>query len=109
MKKRRWATRILTAPLALLVLLPSLALPALERADVSHETSVTSPHDPASCPQAHDHLLCTQIGGSLAAPAVDVSRATPPDRFGPIEAFHHRAPPATVLRTGPPSRAPPTA
>lgn len=47
----------------------SLAVPVLERADLAAETVFEGQHDPATCPTAHDHTICAQVGANLAAPA----------------------------------------
>ncbi|MDG2239372.1 MAG: hypothetical protein P8L30_04170 [Longimicrobiales bacterium] len=50
---------------ALLVIL-SVAVPALERDEFAAETVVESEHAPGTCPTAHDHTVCTQVGANLS-------------------------------------------
>ena len=38
-------------------------------ADLAAETVFEGQHDPATCPTAHDHTICAQVGANLAAPA----------------------------------------
>jgi hypothetical protein len=101
--------RIVSTVLATLMLTLSVAVPLMERADVTGTLAVESRHDPSTCPHGHDHRLCTQIGANF-------SFAT--------SVYHHRVAPV-LLRTstpvapatrafepfqeGPPSRAPPLA
>ena len=58
-----------TGPLAALMLTLSIAVPLVERADFVHETVVESHHDPAQCPSAHNHTVCTQVSANQVAPA----------------------------------------
>jgi len=95
--------------LTALLLLLSVAVPALERAEFAHEPAVESEHNPAHCPTAHDHTVCTQVGANLSAVAtptlVDHSQAVVRVN-APTEApvsVH------SVFADGYPSRAPPTA
>ncbi len=62
-----------TAPLAALMLTLSVAVPLVERADLSHAPAVESEHQPDSCPKPHDHSVCMQLRASHAAPAGRVS------------------------------------
>ena len=95
--------------LSALLLTLSVAVPALERAEFAHEPAIESEHDPAHCPPAHDHTVCTQVGANLSlAPAPtlvdhtqEVLSVTPP-----IEA---PASVHSVFAYGYPSRAPPSA
>ena len=45
----------------------SVAIPILERAEISAEPVAESEHNPATCPPAHDHTLCTQVSTQLLA------------------------------------------
>jgi len=53
----------------MLMLTLSLAAPLLERSELFAETVFESQHDPATCPTAHDHRICAQVGANLAAPS----------------------------------------
>ena len=55
--------------LSALLLTLSIAVPALERAEFAHEPAIESEHDPAHCPPAHDHTVCTQVGANLSLAA----------------------------------------
>lgn len=55
--------------LAALMLSLSVAVPVLERADLVHAPVAESQHAPGSCPSAHDHTVCTQVGANLSATA----------------------------------------
>ena len=54
---------------SLLMLTLSLAVPVLERSELVAEPVFESQHDPATCPTAHDHTICTQMGANLSAPS----------------------------------------
>ena len=47
----------------------SLAVPVLERSELVDGPVAESEHDPATCPTAHDHRICTQVGANLSAPS----------------------------------------
>jgi hypothetical protein len=68
--KRRNRT-VVAAPLASLLLTLSVAVPIVERADLTHAPVVESEHQPGSCPAPHDHTVCTQVGANHAAPRED--------------------------------------
>jgi hypothetical protein len=101
--------RIVSSGLALLLLSLSVAVPLMERADVTGVLAAESGHHASTCPHGHDHRICTQMGANLSVAS---------------DAYHHRAA-AVVVRTtsssipasrapepfqeGPPSRAPPLA
>ena len=48
----------------------SLAIPVLERSELFNGPVFEVEHDPAECPTAHDHRICTQVGGNLSAPSM---------------------------------------
>ena len=95
--------------ISLLMLAVSLAIPALERSELANGPVFESEHDPAECPTAHDHRICTQVGGNLSAPSMVqehrlafkiVSVATPTEATrrvssGFAEGHPARAPPLT--------------
>ena len=93
--------------LATLVIASGALVPALERADVVHETVVESQHAPGECPQSHDHTVCTQVGANSAAPASPTVR----EHFPPVRSVrpvtsHGIWTPVLEQRDNP-SRAPP--
>lgn len=104
----RSLARVLSGPLAALMLVMSVAAPAYERADLGHELAIESEHDPATCPPAHDHAICvlaSALQGVAAptheAPAVVTarSRVLPPAapetaRSGVGVLPHPRGPPS---------------
>lgn len=101
------ARTFVSAGTALLMLSLSIAVPLLERADVVTAPVAESEHNPATCPPAHDHTVCTQVGSNLAAPApahehrltrVVLQTATPSDAVPAT---------ATAFPEGHPTRAPP--
>ena len=95
--------------LSALLLTLSIAVPALERAEFVHESAIESEHDPAHCPPAHDHTVCTQVGANLsltAAPTL-IDHTQEIDAVAvPVEA---PASVHSVFAYGHPSRAPPLA
>jgi hypothetical protein len=58
--------RVVGAPLATLLLALSVAVPVLERIDLSLEPVAESAHDPGACTPSHDHTVCTQVGANVA-------------------------------------------
>lgn len=58
--------RVPGALLATLTLVLSVAVPLMERADLSLEPVAESAHDPATCAPSHDHTICTQVGANVA-------------------------------------------
>lgn len=87
----------------------SVAVPMLERADVSKQTAIEHHHDPSTCPRGHDHTVCTQAGANLALAA-----ARPAPDAGPaLTHVEMRVAQVVALARayadGPPSRAPPAA
>jgi hypothetical protein len=98
-----------SAGLALLMLTLSVAVPVLERADITTGPVAESEHNPATCPPPHDHTVCTTVTSNLAAPApshegdfaqVVLHEATPDDAASAVPA---------PFPEGHPSRAPPRA
>ena len=70
MKRRRdRARKGVSVGISLLILTLSVAVPVLERADLVDEPVAESEHNPATCPTAHDHTVCTQVGANLSAPS----------------------------------------
>ena len=105
--KTDFTRRCVATILATVMLSLSIALPIMERGDVSGRSAVESSHDPSRCGHGHDHRICTQVGANfslttsgyesrLAHVAIRVARPSEP----------HSAPFRTFLE-GPPSRAPP--
>jgi hypothetical protein len=65
---KRFMGRALAAPLALLMLALSVALPLIERADIPTATAAESEHDQDRCPRPHDHTVCSQVRANHLAP-----------------------------------------
>lgn len=85
----------------------SVAVPMLERADIVTAPIAESEHNPATCPPAHDHTVCTQVGSNLAAPTPAPQRRVAEvvaDAESPREA---ESAVTTAFYDGHPSRAPP--
>lgn len=95
--------------ISLLMLMLSVAVPLLERADLSHETVVESEHNPLRCPPAHDHTVCTQASANHTLPGSrqSVCFATSVFAEGPQPTLSVAA--TRILPEGHPSRAPPLA
>ena len=103
------APKIASIGLSLLMLAMSLAGPVMERSEIVGGPVAESEHDPATCPTAHDHRICTQVGTNLPAASrvqdhriayAGISMATRPDTPMGISA---------AISEGHPSRAPPLA
>ncbi len=70
MKRRHdGARKGFSVGISLLIFTLSVAVPVLERADLVDEPVAESEHNPATCPTAHDHTVCTQVGANLSAPS----------------------------------------
>jgi hypothetical protein len=100
--------RIRRAAISAVWLALSVATPLVERADYAHAAAIEGQQHSESCPRAHDHTICAQVGGNLSLPAVlsAVSLASPVLRFRLT-----RRPGAAdprILTYGHPTRAPPT-
>lgn len=52
--------------MATLTLALSVAVPLLERADLSLDPVAESAHEPGTCAKGHDHTICTQVGANVA-------------------------------------------
>jgi len=94
--------------LTALLLVMSVAVPMLERSELGHETAIESEHDPAHCPPAHDHTVCTQVSSNLAAPAAPAYAPEAGTAFvwaAPITAPRSVR---SAFAEGHPTRAPPT-
>ena len=95
--------------ISLLMLLMSLAVPILERSEIVVGPVAESEHDPATCPTAHDHRICTQVGANLSAVSTDHEH-----RLAYAGVFASARPEAPIgtsltISEGHPSRAPPQA
>jgi hypothetical protein len=79
--------RVFGTLLATLMLALSVAVPLLERADLSLDPVAESAHEPGTCARAHDHTICTQVSANVALttgplhprPPADVSAVLPAD------------------------------
>ena len=69
---RLFRTSVAT-PLAVAMLALSVAVPVLEVADLTHAPVVESEHAPDTCPPAHDHTVCTQVGANHSAAGSDAA------------------------------------
>ena len=104
---RRRTRGSLSAATGAVLLTVGLAIPALDRLDLSTGPGVEGEHHAATCRPAHDHTVCTQIGGGLWAPAMapQQARSQIVERYAlPVDggAAHSR-----TLERGHPTRAPP--
>lgn len=104
---RRTAWRVLAGPLAAVMLGLGIVVPLLE-VEQTAPVVIESPHAPGSCPSAHDHTICTQVGANHDVPSPPPGGGREPiTRWHP--AFHAQAvPSATSFVALPRSRAPPT-
>lgn len=99
--------RILGPVLAAVLCITWLAGPVLD-SDLPPTTPIVeTEHHPATCPPAHDHTICTQLGANQWAPSRPTFR--PPDRplLGIAPASGIASPAFAVPRTSQRSRAPP--
>jgi len=97
----------LAAWISLLMLVMSVAMPVLERADFVGETVVESPHDPGECPSGHDHTVCTQVNANLSASTEGHGREIETTVVRVTLPTHTPDGRSSVFEVGHPSRAPP--
>lgn len=109
MKERGRAHKGVSIGITALMLLMSVAIPLLERAEVVNEPVAESEHNPATCPTQHDHTVCTQVGANASAPSHDSAQRS--DHTVVVVATPTQAPTvaSATFAEGHPSRAPPLA
>jgi hypothetical protein len=99
--------KLISAPVALVLLTLGVAAPAMERADLSRAPVMESEHEPGSCPAPHDHRICTQVSANhAAAGAVRRDASGHAVRVVRSSERRHHAPDARSVRSTP-ARAPP--
>ena len=91
----------------MLMLCLSVAVPFMERAELVHEPVAESEHNPATCPPAHDHTVCTQVSANLAVASVSQERTLPKGTLLRVLYAERAAMPPAGLTDGNRSRAPP--
>jgi len=97
----------LAVGISLFMLVMSVAVPVLERAELFNEPVAESAHDPGECPTGHDHTICTQVGANLSAPAEGHSRGLATSVVRVALPTHALAGRSSLFEVGHPSRAPP--
>lgn len=98
-----------SALLSALLLVLSVAVPLLERADFLHEERWESHHDPEECVPAHDHTICTQVRANLWIPTSRTVGTHFTPRMGQTVAVTGVGRTQSPLPEGNPTRAPPAA
>lgn len=101
--------RGLAIALTALTIVLGVAVPAVDRAELSPSPIVESEHAPGECVRGHDHLICNQVGANHATTVVQQEA---PGARPFIIALGHQwsaTPPQRTLPEGHPSRAPPAA
>ena len=93
--------------ISLLMLAVSLAIPVLERSELVNRPVLESEHDPATCPTAHDHRICTQVGGNLSAPSKAQAHRLAPAIVPVATPTEIPARTSAAFSDGHPTRAPP--
>jgi len=95
--------------LSAVMLVTSMSVPLLERADVVGEPVVESEHNPSTCPPAHDHTVCTQVVANLAAPSAGQEKQQQDVVIRHLRPSEVDVVVYSVISEGHPSRAPPLA
>ncbi len=93
--------------IALLMLAVSLAIPLLERSELVGQPVLETEHDPAACPTAHQHRICTQVGGNLPAPSTIQEHRLAPAIVPVATPTEIPARVSAAFSDGHPARAPP--
>jgi hypothetical protein len=100
--------RALAAPLWVLMMLPSVSIPILDRAQVGQTLAVERPASgPASHPRGHDHRLCTQVRANPPVPTVATAHRQADEVIRVPVVVSRRIPFLRALRSTCRSRAPP--
>ena len=108
-RSRDIARRTLSLGLAALMLSLSVAIPVLERGELSGTLGIESSHDANRCGHVHDHRICTQLSANLSLASVSYDYVPlqvtlrAPRPYAPSSTHHD------TFFEGPPSRAPPLA
>ena len=98
---------LVSTTLTALVVVLGVAVPLLERADLTSDAVLESEHHASTCPPRHDHTVCTQFGVNLPLAseparipqAMSIRAILLPDEYGvrhygvSVEANRSRAPP----------------
>jgi hypothetical protein len=93
--------------ISVLMLGLTVAVPMLERGELADRPVAESSHAPGTCPTAHDHTVCTQVGANASAPS-----DAPEQRVTPVLLASWTPDSAPLVREstfgdGHPTRAPP--
>lgn len=99
--------RFVSMGVVTLMLAVSVAVPLMERDELVPEPVAESEHNPATCPPAHDHRVCTQVSANLAVASVSQERTLPKGAVLQLAPVGQAAVPPAGLSDGNRSRAPP--
>lgn len=92
-----------------LTLVPSVAVPLMERGALNGGSAMESHHDPARCPHGHDHRICTQVTSNVSVAAATQEHPQPQVLLAAAPRIIDRPTVARTFLGGPRSRAPPLA
>jgi hypothetical protein len=81
----------------------------MERGGFTSHPTVEREHDPATCPQSHDHRICAQIGANLSLNAPTHDHLVAPAVVGASRGRDMRSSTDRPQLEAPPARAPPLA
>jgi hypothetical protein len=101
--------RTILTSLALLLAMGVGVVPSLLDQDAHTRTTLELQHDPAECPDAHDHSVCSQIQSNTAVPRAHSPRAASLPVRHEGDGLRTTIVPSHLDRLRPPPRGPPTA
>ena len=104
---RRPVRGLVSAMTCVVVLLVGLAVPTLDRHLAGGGPGIEVEHHPSTCPPAHDHTVCVQIGHRLPTPTVHLWEGTLRLVAGAYRAADQDEIASRPLEEGHPSRASP--
>ncbi len=102
-------SRTMLTSLALLLAMGGGVAPTLLDQDAQARTTLEPQHDPADCPGAHDHRVCSQIQSITAVLGAESPQSASLEVRDDRDGFRTGVPLSKIEHVHPPPRAPPAA
>ena len=103
----KFVRKLISVSLTATMLTIWISVPLLEQVDLVHEPIVESEHSPSTCPPAHDHTVCTQVGANLATLSGGVEKKQPDILIRVPDSFEINVFVQSAFTRGHPARGPP--